>query len=74
MKRLRNALEDLDEQISALEDRVGIDNDDRQSLIKKQNELIRQTRTREASVLAVAQKVASRLDQTIHHVEQILRD
>jgi hypothetical protein len=74
MKRLKTALEDLDEEISILEDRVGVDNGERQTNLKKQSDLLRQSRAREAGVLAVAQKVASRLDQTIHHVEQILRD
>lgn len=74
MERLKNSLEDLDETISELEDKIGLDNGERQNALKKQADLLKQTRTREASVLAVAQKVASRLDQAIHHVEQVLRD
>ena len=74
MKRLKNSLEDLDEEISVLEDRIGLDNGSRQSTIKKQAEMVKQSQRREATVLAIAQKVAARLDQTITHVEQILRD
>ena len=74
MKRLKTALEDLDEEISVLQDKIGLDNGTRADMTKKQSELIKQTRTREAAVLAVAQKVATRLEQTIQHVEQVLRD
>jgi len=74
MKRLKTALENLDEEISALEDRVGIESGARQTTLKKQTELLKQSQKREAGVLAIAQKVAARLDQTINHVEQILRD
>ena len=74
MKRLKNSLEELDEEISALEERVGLDNGSRLTNLKKQSELVKQSQRREANVLAIAQKVAARLDQTIQHVEQILRD
>ena len=74
MKRLKTALEDLDEEISVLQDKIGLDNGTRVETAKKQADLIKQTRTREATVLAVAQKVATRLEQTIQHVEQVLRD
>lgn len=73
MKRLKDMLEALDETISDLEDKVGIDNQRRFDLQKKQVELLKLSRTREANVLAVAQKVAARLDQTIQHVENIVR-
>jgi len=74
MKRLKTALEDLDEEISVLQDKIGLDNGNRAENSKKQAELMKQTRTREAGVLAVAQKVAARLEKTIQHVEQVLRD
>ena len=73
MKRLKDMLEALDDSISDLEDKVGGDALIRQELHKKQSELLKLSRTREANVLAVAQKVASRLDQTIQHVENIIR-
>ena len=74
MKRLKNALENLDEEISVLEDRVGLETGTRQNTLKKQSEQLKQSQKREAGALAIAQKVAARLDQTINHVEQILRD
>jgi hypothetical protein len=73
MQRLREVLELLDECISDLEDKVGLDVEIRRDAQRKQNELLKMSRTREANVLAVAQKVASRLDQTIQHVENIVR-
>ena len=73
MKRLKAALEKLDETISDLEDKVGIDVLGRAESQKKLAEIMKQGRAREASLLAVAQKVALRLDQTIDHVEKILK-
>ncbi|MBV8060907.1 MAG: hypothetical protein JO126_05380 [Alphaproteobacteria bacterium] len=73
MDRLKNALEALDEAISDLEEQVGIDNRARREAAQKQNELLKLSRSREAQVLATAQKVASRLDQAIGSVEGILR-
>ena len=58
---------------AALEDRVGLDSTTRQASLKKQDDQLRQSRAREAQVMAVAQKVASRLDKTIDHVENVLR-
>ncbi|MER2520779.1 MAG: hypothetical protein ABTQ34_08865 [Bdellovibrionales bacterium] len=72
MQRLKNALEALDEALYVLDDQVGIDRGSRQENFKKHMELLKQVRAREANILAVAQKVASRLDQTIEHVEGIL--
>lgn len=73
MKRLKAALEKLDETISDLEDKVGVDVQIRAKARKKQDDIIKQSRAREANVLAVAQKMALRLDQTIEHVEKILK-
>lgn len=74
MKRLRSALEKLDEAISGLEDQIGIDAAARADNQKKQAELLKASRAREAGALAVAQKIALRLDQTIEHVEAVLKD
>jgi hypothetical protein len=74
MKRLRNALEDLDEEISVLEDKIGIETGERISALKKQADLLKMSRQREVTVLAMAQKVAARLDHAIQHVEHVLRD
>jgi hypothetical protein len=73
MQRLKQKLEELDEVLFALEDKIGGDSASRREASKKYNELLKQLRAREAGVMAVAQKVASRLDQTIEHVENVLR-
>lgn len=73
MNRLKTALEKLDVTISDLEDKVGIDAVTRAEAQRKHNEWMRQSRARETSVMAVAQKVALRLDQTIEHVEKVLK-
>lgn len=73
MQRLKQKLEELDEVLFALEDKVGIDGASRREAAKKYNELLKQIRAREAGAVAVAQKVASRLDQVINHVEAIVR-
>jgi len=74
MERLKAALERLDETISDLEDRVGLDVVQRRQNQKKQAELLKQARAREASLMAIAQKTALRLDQTIEHVEKIVKN
>ena len=73
MQRLKQKLEELDEAIFALEDKIGLENNTRREASKKQTDSIKQIRSREATVLGVAQKVAARLDQTIEHVENVLR-
>ncbi len=73
MDRLKNALEALDEAIYLLEDRIGMDTAARREAGKKQIAELRLSQSREANVIAVAQKVASRLDEAIEHVEGILR-
>lgn len=73
MERLKNALEALDETIFDLEHKVGIEKNSYRETVKKQSEIVKQIRTREATILATAQKVASRLDQAIEHVERIIR-
>jgi hypothetical protein len=73
MERLKNALEALDETVFDLEHKVGIEKSSYRDTLKKQSELVKQIRSREANILAAAQKVASRLDQAIDNVERILR-
>ena len=72
MERLKQALEDLDEAIFVLEDNLSLDATRRRETVKRQAEITKQARMREVEVLAVAQKVAARLDHTIEHVERIL--
>lgn len=74
MERLKNALERLDETISDLEDKVGLDASQRLKNQKKQAEIIKLSRAREANILTVAQKVGLRLDQTIEHIENIMKN
>jgi hypothetical protein len=74
MNRLKTALEQLDEMISALEDRIGVDASSKLEAQRKHAEQLKLSRSREANVLAIAQKVATRLDQTIEHVENVLRN
>lgn len=74
MKNLKAALERLDETISDLEDKVGLDSKTRGDARKKQATLIKQSQARETNTIAVAQKVALRLDQAIEHVEKILKN
>ena len=73
MKHLKVALEQLDETITDLEDKVGIDAAQRAESQKEMADIIKQGKAREASIMATAQKVALRLDQTIEHVEKILK-
>jgi len=73
MKRLKTALERLDETISDLEDKVGVDGAQRAQAQKKMALILKQSQGREAGTLAVVQKLALRLDQAIGHVEKILQ-
>ena len=73
MERLKQNLEALDEAIFVLEDRVGLSHNVQREAGKKHADLLKESRTREAGVLAAAQKIASRLDQAIEHVERVLR-
>lgn len=73
MERLKNSLEALDETIFELEHKVGIEKRSYRDTLKKQSELVREIRSREANLMAVTQKVATRLDQAIEHVERIIR-
>lgn len=73
MEQLKQKLEELDEAIFALEDKIGVSNGTQQESLKEQARLLKESRSREASTIAVAQKIAGRLDQAIQHVEGILR-
>ena len=73
MQRLKQKLEELDEALFALEDKVGTSKDNSRENTRKYNELVKQLRARESNLMAIAQKTASRLDQAIEDVENILR-
>ncbi len=70
MDRLKQSLEAFDDVIFKLEDSQAAHREG----LKKQTELLKDSRSREANVLAMAQKVAARLDQAIEHVERIVRN
>ena len=72
MERLKQALEELDEALFALEDKFVLDSTNRRETLKRQNDIFKQQRQREVEILATTQKVAARLDHTIEHVERIL--
>ena len=72
MERLKQALEELDEALFALEDKFVLDTTNRRETVKRQNDIFKQQRQREVEILATTQKVAARLDHTIEHVERIL--
>lgn len=73
MEQLKTALEQLDETITDLEVKVGVDAGNREASHKKMEDIIKQSRVREGNVMGTAQKVALRLDQTIEQVEKILK-
>lgn len=73
MDRLKQNLEALDEALFTLEDRIGFSHLNQRESVKKQTDLLKESRSREAKVLATAQKVAARLDQTIENLENALR-
>ncbi|MDX2028455.1 MAG: hypothetical protein SFW62_07450 [Alphaproteobacteria bacterium] len=73
MERLKQKLEELDETIFSLEDKIGLSNGTQRDSLKEQTRLLKESRAREAGTLAIAQKAASRLDQAIQHLEGILR-
>ncbi|MDD3371096.1 MAG: hypothetical protein PHE27_04640 [Alphaproteobacteria bacterium] len=74
MERLKQALENLDEALFALEDKLAFDTANRRQALKRQNDTFKQARAREIEILATTQKVAARLDHTIEHVERILHN
>jgi hypothetical protein len=71
---LRRALEELDVMISELEDRLGHKAVASRENQKKTVEQLKTARAREAGAMALNQKIAQRLDQTIDQVERILRN
>jgi len=73
MERLKAALEELDETITYIEEKVGVDAEKRAQSQKKIADILKQGKAREAAIMGTAQKVALRLDQTIEQVEKILK-
>jgi len=69
MERLKQSLEAFDDVVFKLEDSQVA----QREALKKHADLLKESRSREANVLATAQKLATRLDQAIEHVERVLR-
>lgn len=74
MNNLQASIEQLDAEISRLEESIGLDAASRREARMRHSENLRTARAREAGVLEVAQKVASRLDWTIERVEKLLKN
>ncbi len=74
MQRLQSSLAMLDQRIAELEQTLEVRQDNFRQHVAKQGEALKISRVREANALALAQKIAARLDQAIERVEHVLRD
>ncbi len=74
MQRLQASLALLDQQINALEQTIEVRQDNVRQQMQQQTEALKTSRAREANALALAQKIAARLDRAIERVEHVLRD
>jgi len=74
MQRLPTALAVLDQRLSELEGTLVARQGHFQQQLSQQSEALRHSRAREANALALAQKIAARLDHAIARVEHVLRD
>jgi hypothetical protein len=74
MQRLQSSLAMLDQRIAELEQSLEVRQDNFRQHVAKQSEALKTSRAREANALALAQKIAARLDQAIERVEHVLRD
>lgn len=74
MQKLRAALEHLHEDLEGLELAFGEGKAGLEESLSRQAEALKLSRGREAHAMALAQKVAARLDQAIARVERVLKD
>jgi hypothetical protein len=74
MQRIPPALAALNQRLAMLEDTLTVRHEQVQHQVQQQQEALRHSRAREANALALAQKVAARLDHAIARVECVLRD
>lgn len=74
MQRLQTSLALLDERILELEQSIEVRQDNVRHQVQHQTEALKTSRAREANALALAQKIAARLDRAIERVEHVLRD
>jgi hypothetical protein len=74
MQRLRTTLEQLYGEIERAGQSLTAQQEKQRQELAKQAEALKVSRGREANALALAQKVASKLDHAIERSERILRD
>jgi hypothetical protein len=74
MQRIPTALAALDQRIADLESTLVVRQDNIRLHSQQQQDALRHSRAREANALALAQKIAARLDHAIARVEHVLRD
>ncbi len=74
MQRLQTSLALLDERIAELERSVAASQGNIRRQTQSQIEALKTSRSREANALALAQKIAGRLDRAIERVESVLRN
>ncbi|MEJ0061956.1 MAG: hypothetical protein WDO70_01800 [Alphaproteobacteria bacterium] len=74
MQRLQTSLTVLDRRIADLEQMLEVRQDNSRRQAQQQTDALKTSRAREANALALAQKIAARLDQAIERVEHVLRD
>lgn len=72
MKRLRSALEDLHSDLEQLSEQQKIKQREFERELAKQAEGLKVSRAREANAMALAQKIATKIDYTIERVERLL--
>ena len=74
MQRIPAALAIIDQRISNLEETLVVRQEQIRHQAQQQHDALRHSRAREANALALAQKIAARLDHAIARVEHVLRD
>lgn len=72
MKRLRSALEDLHSDLEQLSEQQKAKQTEFERELAKQAEGLKVSRAREANAMALAQKIATKIDYTIERVERLL--
>lgn len=72
MKRLRSALEDLHSDLEQLGEQQKVKQTEFERELAKQAEGLKVSRAREANAMALAQKIATKIDYTIERVERLL--
>ncbi|MCL2474399.1 MAG: hypothetical protein FWF23_05840 [Alphaproteobacteria bacterium] len=74
MQKLKKALEELDEVLFSLEDKVALEVESYIGFRRRYDDMVRTIRQKEADFAATTKSISARLDNTIEHVERILRN